>query len=46
MNRKLRSPFEAPRCKVFTILTNRIVCSSVEIPDSENESFSETDFNF
>lgn len=46
MNRKLRSPFEAPRCTVHTILTKRVVCSSVEIPPSEIESFIETEFDF
>lgn len=46
MNRKLRLPFEAPRCTVLPVLTEGIVCSSGEIPDSGNEPFNETEFNF
>lgn len=46
MNKKLRLPFEPPRCTVLPILTEGIVCSSVEIQDSENESFNETEFDF
>lgn len=46
MNKKLRLPFEAPRCTVLTIPTEGIVCNSVEIPNSGNESFKETEFDF